>query len=172
MMISGHPMLGHGMPNRGDRCALSDSVIYHTEAFYAAKLDRLTISGCRFSSDRYTLVECEPTITDCAFGNLSGVDVNLVPNTYAPRFATLTVFDWDRRGTVTIDVSAFAESGTLRVHNIILMRREYRDVKVTRGVLALDMTGWTTPPPLGLDAILTDAYPGDFGCWILEKLDV
>jgi len=25
--------------------------------------------------------------------------------------------------------------------------------------------------PLGLDEILTDAYPGDFGCWILEKLE-
>src|SRR5690606_9324496 len=126
------------------------------------RIDTMTLTNCRFAQESYALEDCEPTITDCAFGNLTGVDVNLVPNTYAPNFATLTVFDWDASGTVNIDVSAFVASGTVRIHNIILMRSEYRDVDVVAGVLALDMTGWTTPPPLGLDTMLTDAYPGDF----------
>jgi hypothetical protein len=168
----GWPRLGVYMGNRGGECQLLNSVIHRLGyAYEAERIDSLIVENGRFLSTNQALTDCEPTVINCTFGNLSGVDVNLVPNTYAPRFATLTVFDWDQSGTVEIDVSAFAEAGTVRVHNIILMRTEYRDVEVVRGVLALDMTGWTTPPPLGMDKVMTNAYPGDFGVWILEKLE-
>jgi hypothetical protein len=168
-----YPRLGFYQGARGGSLRMADCVVDATEAaFYARWIDNLTIENCRFSSEAYTLDECETDLSTCRFGNLSGVDANLVPNIYAPRFATLTVFDWDRRGTVNIDVSAFAESGTLRIHNAMLMRSEYRDVEVVAGVLALDMTGWTTPKPLGFtDEVVNPLYTDRFGTWILEKLE-
>lgn len=176
LWMTGTPLFGiPGQSTEHGNICVSGMITAGEQAFALRNFAQATIMGGKFKSESYAAVERAGgsiyTIEDNQFGNLSGVDVNLVPNIYAPRFATLTVFDWDRQGTVRIDVSAFAESGTLRVHNIILMRQEYRDLPVVNGVLALDMTGWTTPPPLGFDAMWKNAYPGDFGCWILEKLN-
>lgn len=169
-----YPRLGMYSGARGGALRMSNCVIDARDAaFYARWIDNLTIENCRFSDAVYTLDECEADLSTCQFGNLSGVDANLVPNIYATRFATLSVFDWDAQGTVNIDVSAFAESGTLRIHNVMLMRREYRDMEVLAGVLAVPMTGWTTPKPLGFtDEVVNPLYDDTFGTWILEKLDV
>lgn len=169
-LYGGRVFIGLYQGARGDRLSLINSNIRHTWQFSAYKMDRLTIESCNFFNELYDFVECEADLSTCVFSP-SGVNVNIVPNLYAPNFATLTVFNWDYTANINIDISTFMESGTVRVHNIILMRSEYRDIEVSAGVLALGMTGWTTPPPLGLETPTTNAYPVDFGCWILEKLD-
>lgn len=154
------------------RDCVIDSVDF-PNAFTLYKYAQATIQDNIFTVGSYTNTPLDDGVYDIqtVTATTSGQYVNLVPNTYAPRFATLSVFDFDEVGSINVDISAFAESGTVRVRNPMLWD-EYLDLTVTDGAITLPMTGWTTPLPTGFDDFLgyiTVVFTARFGAFILEK---
>lgn len=127
--------------------------LFTTEAHYLK-----TLPGGSYDVDENTVVS-------------SGHYSRFWLNEYAPGFATLTVFDFDEHGTVQVDISALAVSGTVRVHNPMVWE-EVEDLTVTGGMITLPMTGWTTPTPEGLDAPYPTPviFSARSGVFIVEKL--
>jgi len=166
------PFFGVSYGNQGNAVVLQDSIINFRRAFDAYNLDDLHVVDNRFSGASYDITNCpDAVVLGNVWGSLSGTDINFVPNAHAPNWATLTAHLWDGGETVNVDISAWASNGdTVRVHNVLLLREEYITRTVSEGSITVPLAGWTTPPPLGLAGIITNAYPGDFGCWLLEKI--
>lgn len=143
-------------------------------AFSAEKFTSLTVADNQFTSANYdNLTVPDGTYNIQAITPVTnGQFVNLVPNTYAPDYATLTVFDFDEVGSVACDVSDWLLNGAVRVHNPMLWN-EALELAVTDGVVSLPMTGWTTPLPTGFDTSpwgLATVFSAHFGAFILRKL--
>lgn len=152
---------------------IEDSVIDAPLQFRINHFQEITFRRCKFTASTH-VVDYEPeggttlVMDDCEVIT-SGQHINFVPNEYAPRFATLSVLDLDEGGTVAVDISARAVSGTVRVHNPMLWS-EYQDLTVTNGMITLPMTGWTTPPPLGYAETWAAVFSARFGVFLLEVL--
>lgn len=175
LWLSGvRPEFGQDVAQDNGSLLLENCVIDAAKQFHIERFQSVTIRNCVFTSADYTLSEPAGGTTLTLENNRvvsSGQYVNFVPNAYAPRFATLSVFDFDETGSVTIDVSAFVTSGTVRVHNPMLWD-EVQDLQVVDGELVLPMTGWTTPLPTGFDEFPTGTgvvFSARFGVFVLEK---
>jgi len=181
---NGHPCLG--LYIQEDEVAINgvalikDCVIdpylhdpYGAEAFYLKRWEQATVTGNVFTVDDWTNIELPGGVYDIqeVVATTTGQFTNFVPNEYAPGFASLTVFDFDETGAVAVDVSALAESGTVRVRNPMLWDDEYQDIAVVDGMLTVPMTDWTTPAPIGFETpFVGQVFSARFGAWILETL--
>ena len=94
----------------------------------------------------------------------------MIPNEYDAGRALLAVYNFSEAASVTVDVSAWADEGaTVRVHNPLAFWTDLAELTVTGGAIAVPMTGWTNPAPLGLaEALYPPTLPG-FGVFVLTQ---
>jgi hypothetical protein len=171
-----HPRIGIDESTSGSmemRNSLIDSSAwpYGTPlAFQIENYLSVNVHDNEFTTDNYSLVERDGgTYNIQSITPVTGQHTLVIPNIYAPGFATIAVFDFDDTGSVAVDVSALASSGTLRLRNLMLWS-EYVDLPINNGEITIDMTIWTTPAPNGFEEPLQIVFSARFGVWIAKLL--
>ena len=137
-------------------------------AFWAFQMSAFNVSNTLSAITSYINDQPAGGTGSVTITPASGQHAQLIINEYAPTFGTLRVFDFTDAGSVDVDVSALATSGTLRVRNPMLWS-EYVDLTITAGHVTLTTTGWTTPKANGIDTLQHTVFSTRFGVWIVEK---
>jgi len=125
------------------------------------------------NADYFTFAAWQRLGFDAAGREVAGAPADaavLIPNEYDANRALLAVYNFSEAAAVTVDVSAWADEGaTVRVHNPLAFWTDLTELTVTGGTIVVPMTGWTNPPPLGLEAALYPSTLPAFGVFVLTQ---